>query len=276
VPVRQLVEQARAGNVRAATRLVSRLEDDPTLLPELFAGMADWPQPRLIVGLTGAPGVGKSTLADALITAWRQRNPQARIGVLAVDPSSPFTGGAVLGDRVRMMRHALDDKVFIRSLASRGHLGGLTLGIKGALRVMGLYGCDVVMIETVGVGQSEVEVAGVADITLIALAPGQGDGVQLLKAGLMEAGDVFVVNKADRPGADKLYSELVATLSMVGVVSRHASPEQLQGVGHTDVLNVPLPAEAFKAVAATGEGVAELAAIRRCSPPAARPACRPR
>jgi len=212
--VHQLVEQTRAGSARAASRLISMLENEPHRLPELFSGMGEWPQVRLVVGLTGPPGVGKSTLSEGLIASWRQRRPEARIGVLAVDPSSPFTGGAVLGDRVRMMKHATDRQVFIRSLANRGHLGGLTLGIKGSLRVMGLLGCDVVLIETVGVGQSEVEVVSVADLVAVILAPGQGDGVQMLKAGLMEAGDIFVINKADRDGADRLYAELRATLSM--------------------------------------------------------------
>jgi LAO/AO transport system kinase len=212
--VQQWVDAARGGSIRAATRLISTLEDDPARLPELFRGLAAWPQPRLVLGITGPPGVGKSTLVDALLATWRGRSPSSLLGVLAVDPSSPFTGGAILGDRVRMMGHSTDPRVFIRSLASRGHLGGLTLGIRGAIRVMGLVGCDVVLLETVGIGQSEVEVAGVADMTAVVLAPGQGDGVQMLKAGLMEAGDLFVVNKADRPGADRVAAELRATLTL--------------------------------------------------------------
>jgi LAO/AO transport system kinase len=208
-----------AGAVRPAARLMSILSDAPHRLPDVFHAAHLDPAcaprislPRLLVGITGAPGSGKSTLTDALIREFRRRHPEERLGVVAVDPSSPFTGGAVLGDRVRMMRHATDPNVFVRSMASRGHLGGLALGVKGVIRVMGLAGCEVVFVETVGVGQSEVEVAGVADIVMIVLAPGLGDSVQLLKAGLMEIGDVFVVNKADRPDATRLHGELLTML----------------------------------------------------------------
>lgn len=211
-----LVDQARGGSIRAATRLISFVENDPTGVAALFHGFSEWPAPRLVLGVTGPPGAGKSTLVDALLSAWRERDPAKRLGVLAVDPSSPFTGGAILGDRVRMMRHATDPMVFIRSLANRGHLGGLTLGIRGAVRVMALFGCDVIIVETVGIGQSEIEVASVADITMVVLAPGQGDGVQMLKAGVMEAGDVFVVNKADRADADRVVAELRSTLALTG------------------------------------------------------------
>jgi LAO/AO transport system kinase len=212
--MQQLVEQARGGSIRAASRLISLVENDPARIPELFSGLADWPQPRLVVGLTGAPGVGKSSVADRLIAVYRGRFPERRIGVLAVDPSSPVTGGAVLGDRIRMMSHATDPLVFIRSLSSHGQFGGLTLGVRGSLRVMGLVGCDVVLVETVGVGQSEVEVASVADVVCIVLAPGQGDGVQLLKAGLLEIGDLFIVNKSDCGGAELLERELAAALTL--------------------------------------------------------------
>jgi LAO/AO transport system kinase len=211
----QLVAGALAQDTRAAARLMSLMQNQPHRLPELFKAMAAHGatrEPRLILGVTGAPGSGKSTLTDALIAECRDRRPDSRIGVVAVDPSSPFTGGAVLGDRVRMMRHATDPQVFVRSLATRGHLGGLTLGVKGVTRVMGLIGCDTVIIETVGVGQSEVEVVGAADVVVVVLAPGQGDSIQMLKAGLMEIGDVFVVNKADRPGADALHAQLIAML----------------------------------------------------------------
>lgn len=202
------------GRVRAASRLMSIIQDNPACLPRLFHGMSTWPEPRLVMGITGPPGAGKSTLVDQLIGHYRERFPERKLGIIAVDPSSPFTGGAVLGDRVRMMRHANDDHVFIRSLASRGHLGGLTLGIKGICRIMGLAGCDLVLLETVGVGQNEAEVFGVADFSAIVLAPGQGDDIQMLKAGLMEAGDLFIINKADRDGADRMQSQLMATLRL--------------------------------------------------------------
>jgi len=208
------------GATRAAARLMTLVADEPTRLPELFHAAGGLPGlnpdrlalPHMLVGITGAPGSGKSTLTDAVVREFRRRRPDRRVGVIAVDPSSPFTGGAVLGDRVRMMRHATDPMVFVRSLASRGHLGGLALGVKGVVRVMGLLGCETVILETVGVGQSEVEVAGVADLVMIVLAPGLGDSVQLLKAGLMEIGDLFVVNKADRPGAERLHGDLLGML----------------------------------------------------------------
>jgi len=162
--------------------------------------------------LTGSPGVGKSTTTSALVSALRARGD--RLGVLAVDPSSPFSGGALLGDRVRMQEHALDRDVYIRSMASRGHLGGLAWSTPQALRVLDASGCDVVLVETVGVGQSEVEVAGTADTTVVLLAPGMGDGIQEAKAGILEIGDVYVVNKADRDGADATARELNHMLSL--------------------------------------------------------------
>jgi LAO/AO transport system kinase len=165
-----------------------------------------------VVGLTGSPGVGKSTSTSALVSAYRRRG--MRVGVLAVDPSSPFSGGALLGDRVRMQEHATDDGVFIRSMASRGHLGGLSWATPQALRVLSAAGCDVVLVETVGVGQAEVEVAGLADTTLVLLAPGMGDGIQAAKAGILEVADVFVVNKADRDGADSVVRDLRYMLSL--------------------------------------------------------------
>lgn len=203
-------------SLRACARLMSLLENAPERIPELYVGMGTWPEPALVLGLTGAPGVGKSSVLDVLIATLRRLHPQRRIGVLAVDPSSPFTGGAVLGDRVRMMRHATDQQVFIRSCASRGHLGGLSLGVRAQQRVLGLLGCDIVILETVGVGQSEVEVAQVADLVAVVLAPGQGDTIQLLKAGLMEAGDLFLINKSDRQGADQLYAQVLTSLTMAG------------------------------------------------------------
>ncbi|HEY3380730.1 MAG TPA: methylmalonyl Co-A mutase-associated GTPase MeaB [Vicinamibacterales bacterium] len=255
------------GSVRAAARLMSVVADQPQRLPEVYQATAGLDGgeaasvgllPRLLVGITGAPGAGKSTLTDALIREYRSRLPDRRIGVVAVDPSSPFTGGAVLGDRVRMMRHAIDPMVFVRSMASRGHLGGLALGVKGVVRIMALLGCDVVIIETVGVGQSEVEVAGVADVVMIVLAPGQGDSIQLLKAGLMEIGDVFVVNKADRPDAHRLHTELLATLR---IVQDTASPRLTRrpGLG-TDPPTFLVSAEVGRGVEELVDGLERLAA----------------
>jgi LAO/AO transport system kinase len=165
-----------------------------------------------VVGLTGSPGVGKSTTTSALVKELRSEGK--RVGVLAVDPSSPFSGGALLGDRVRMGDHALDDGVYIRSMASRGHLGGLAWTTPQALRVLDAAGFDVVLVETVGVGQSEVEVAGLADTTVVLLAPGMGDGIQAAKAGILEIADVFVVNKADREGADQTRRELRGMINL--------------------------------------------------------------
>jgi LAO/AO transport system kinase len=165
-----------------------------------------------VVGLTGSPGVGKSTSTSALVAAYRRRD--MKVGVLAVDPSSPFSGGALLGDRVRMQEHATDNGVFIRSMASRGHLGGLSWSTPQALRVLSAAGCDVVLVETVGVGQAEVEIASLADTTLVLLAPGMGDGIQAAKAGILEVADVFVVNKADRDGADSVVRDLRYMLSL--------------------------------------------------------------
>jgi LAO/AO transport system kinase len=212
-----LVQDVQAGNgraTRAAAQLMTAMIDEPHRLADLLSGSDAWPQPRLVLGVTGAPGSGKSTLVDHLTAELRDRHPERKVGIIAVDPSSPFTGGALLGDRVRMMRHASDPGVFIRSLATRGRLGGVALGVRGVIRVMGLAGCDVVIVETVGVGQSEVEIAQNADLVAIVLAPGQGDSVQMLKAGLMEAGDLFVVNKSDREGAAQLRAQLLATLAL--------------------------------------------------------------
>ena len=210
--VPELVERARAGEPRAVARLISAVEDRSTSAREISAALAPLTGRAHVVGITGSPGVGKSTSTSALVTALRQQG--ARVGVLAVDPSSPFSGGALLGDRVRMQDHALDDGVYIRSMASRGHLGGLSATAPQAIRVLDAAGCDVVLVETVGVGQSEVEIAGLADTTLVLLAPGMGDGIQAAKAGILAVGDVFVVNKADRDGAAATRRELRSVLSL--------------------------------------------------------------
>lgn len=210
--VPELVERARSGDARAVARLISLVEDASPLLREVMAGLAPHTGHAQIVGITGSPGVGKSTSTSALVTALRKAGK--RVGVLAVDPSSPFSGGALLGDRIRMQDHALDREVYIRSMASRGHLGGLSWTTPQALRVLDAAGCDVVLVETVGVGQSEVEIAGLADTTLVLLAPGMGDGVQAAKAGILEIGDVYVVNKADRDGAEQVRRELRTMISL--------------------------------------------------------------
>jgi LAO/AO transport system kinase len=210
--VPELVERARGGDARAVARLISLVEDASPLLREVMAGLAPYAGRAHVVGITGSPGVGKSTSTNALVTELRAAGK--RVGVLAVDPSSPFSGGALLGDRVRMQDHALDPDVYIRSMASRGHLGGLSWTTPQALRVLDAAGCEVILVETVGVGQSEVEIAGLADTTLVLLAPGMGDGIQAAKAGILEIGDLYVINKADREGADQVRRELRSMLAL--------------------------------------------------------------
>jgi LAO/AO transport system kinase len=182
------------------------VEDASPALREVAAALAPHTGHAQVLGLTGSPGVGKSTSTTALVRGLRAEG--RRVGVLAVDPSSPFSGGALLGDRVRMQDHAGDSGVYIRSMASRGHLGGLAWATPQALRVLDAAGCDVVLIETVGVGQSELEIASLADTTLVLVAPGMGDGIQAAKAGILEVADIFVVNKADRDGADQTVRDL--------------------------------------------------------------------
>ncbi|MGY1808064.1 methylmalonyl Co-A mutase-associated GTPase MeaB [Blastococcus sp. SYSU D00669] len=212
--VPDLVARARQGDARAVARLISLVEDASPALREVAVALAPHAGGAQVIGLTGSPGVGKSTTTTALVRAFRQAGK--RVGVLAVDPSSPFSGGALLGDRVRMQDHAGDSGVFIRSMASRGHLGGLAWATPQALRVLDAAGCDVVLVETVGVGQSELEIASLADTTLVLVAPGMGDGIQAAKAGILEVADVFVVNKADRDGAEQTVRDLRYMLSLGG------------------------------------------------------------
>lgn len=217
-----LVARAREGSPRAVAQLLSLVEDDGPRVREVAAALAPHTGRARVVGLTGPPGVGKSTTTSALVTALRADG--RRVGVLAVDPSSPFSGGALLGDRVRMGEHAGDPGVFIRSMATRGHLGGLAAATPRALRVLDAAGCDVVLVETVGVGQSELEVVALADTTVVLLAPGMGDGVQAAKAGILEVADVFVVNKADRDGADATVRELRHMMTMGAEASSWRRP----------------------------------------------------
>ncbi|KQV23692.1 MULTISPECIES: methylmalonyl Co-A mutase-associated GTPase MeaB [unclassified Kitasatospora] len=239
IDVPTLVEQAREGRPRAVARLISLVENAAPQLREAMAALAPYTGQAYTVGLTGSPGVGKSTSTSALVSAYRRLGK--RVGVLAVDPSSPFSGGALLGDRVRMQEHATDPEVFIRSMATRGHLGGLSWTAPQALRVLDGAGCEVILVETVGVGQSEVEVAAQADTTVVLLAPGMGDGIQAAKAGILEIGDVFVVNKADRDGADATARELNHMLGL----------GESRGAGDW---RPPI----VKTVAARGEGIDEV------------------
>lgn len=244
-----LVDAAAAGDRRALARLLTLVEQGG----DTAAAVARVVHPRggatATVGITGAPGAGKSTLVSALVAHMRAPRDEVdgkppRIAVLAVDPSSPFSGGAILGDRVRMGEHALDDGVFIRSMATRGHLGGLALSTPEAVRVLDATGYGWVLIETVGVGQVEVEVAGAADTTVVVLNPGWGDAIQANKAGLMEVADLFVINKSDRPGADDTRRDL----------------EQMLDLGDRGPWRPPV----VDTVGTTGEGVGELFdALRR-------------
>jgi LAO/AO transport system kinase len=230
-------EQVLAGDLRAAARLMRDLDDDrPGARAELAALYARGGG-AFVVGITGHPGVGKSTLVDALIARYRAAGE--RVGVVAVDPSSPFSGGALLGDRIRMQRHATDDGVFIRSLATRGQLGGLSRSTTATVAVLDAAGFPIIFVETVGVGQSEIDVVGAADVVVVVTAPGLGDGVQALKAGLLEIADVLVVNKADREGADRTLADLTTMLQIAERPARpgepaHAAPALLRAVATRD------------------------------------------
>lgn len=208
----ELLDAARSGDRAALGRLLSLVERGGPDAREVGRICFPGGQPDHVVGITGAPGAGKSTLTDRLIGAARAGG--AQVGVLAIDPSSPYSGGAILGDRIRMQSHALDEGVFVRSMATRGHLGGLALAAPEAIRVLAASGRSLILVETVGVGQVEVEVAGAADTTVVVVNPGWGDAVQAAKAGLLEVADVFAINKADRPGADEARRDLKAMLDM--------------------------------------------------------------
>lgn len=207
-----MIKEIRRGNARAIAKAISLVENDSAAAQPLMRQVFAWRKDAVVLGITGAPGTGKSTLVDQLIG--RLRAAGRKIGIVAVDPSSPFSGGAILGDRIRMMRHSVDADVFIRSMATRGHLGGLAKATGEAIAILEAAGKDYILVETVGVGQDEVEVVKLADLVLVVLTPDAGDEIQAFKAGIMEIADIFVINKADHPGADKMERQLRAMLDL--------------------------------------------------------------
>jgi LAO/AO transport system kinase len=210
--IQEVVERILAGEVRTAARLMRELDDGKPEAREILKAIYRHSGRAHIIGITGSPGVGKSTLTDRLIHYLRQTGKT--VGVVAVDPTSPFSGGAILGDRIRMQRHALDEGVFIRSLATRGHFGGLTASARAVITVLDAMGKDYILVETVGVGQDEVEIAATAYTTLVVTVPGMGDDIQAIKAGILEVADILVINKADREGASRTYQELLQMLEL--------------------------------------------------------------
>ncbi len=206
------VDKVIAGDVRTVARLIRDIDDRVPEVREILKALYSHTGNAYVVGVTGAPGVGKSTLVDQMVA--HLRKAEKTVGVLAVDPTSPFTGGAILGDRIRMQRHSLDEGVYIRSLATRGHFGGLTQSTRSAIDVLDAMGKDYILVETVGVGQDEVDVVKSAQTTIIVVIPGMGDDIQAIKAGILEVGDIFVINKADREGADKTLNELRQMIDM--------------------------------------------------------------
>ncbi len=234
--VTALAEGVVRGDVRAMARAISRVEDGHPDAAALIAALFPRAGRSLVIGVTGPPGAGKSTLVDRLAAHYRRLG--RTVGIVAVDPSSPYTGGAILGDRIRMQAHAIDPGVFIRSMATRGHLGGLAAATAHVLTILAAGGRELILVETVGVGQDEVDIVSLADVSLVMLVPGLGDEVQALKAGIMEIADVFVVNKADREGVDRVTAEIQSMLSMASHDARRP--------------------EIVKTVAQSGEGTAEL------------------
>jgi LAO/AO transport system kinase len=221
-----LAEQVLAGNIRAAARLMRDIDDGRPQAIEELKKLYPCTGNAFIIGITGPPGAGKSTLVDQLTASFRGRGN--KVGIVAVDPTSPFTGGAILGDRIRMNRHSCDEGVFIRSLATRGALGGLSRSTSDVALVMDALGMDIIIIETVGVGQDEVDIVKEAHTTCVVMVPGLGDDIQAIKAGILEIGDIFVVNKADRDGADRTARELSAMLEMRNTAAGSWSPQVMK------------------------------------------------
>lgn len=210
----QLIQKALAGDPRSIAKLITLIEGESSFSQDLMKRIYPYSGKAHVIGVTGSPGAGKSTLVDKMIT--RFKNEGKKVGIIAVDPSSPFTGGAILGDRLRMQRHAVDPDVFIRSMGTRGSLGGVSRATHEAALILDACGKDIIVIETVGVGQSEVDIVQIADTVCLVLVPGMGDDVQIMKAGIMEIADIFVINKADREGADKIATEVNMMLDLAG------------------------------------------------------------
>ena len=245
------MERLRAGDMRALARAISLVENEAAETPALLSACFRQQRQALRIGITGAPGAGKSTLVDRMARAYRQQG--RTVGVVAVDPSSPFTGGALLGDRIRFQEHHGDAGFYARSMATRGSLGGLALATADVSLVMEAAGKEILLIETVGVGQDEVEIARLADITLLVLVPGMGDDVQSLKAGVMEIADLYIVNKADREGADRVEQEIRAMQSLGGTATGWVAPV-VRTVGTTGQGVDALVAEIARAEAWLAEG----------------------
>ena len=212
VDIKETVEKILCGDVRTAAKLIRDIDDDIASSRQILKALYSHTGKAYVIGISGFPGVGKSTLVDQMIEAYSASGKS--LGVLAVDPTSPFSGGAILGDRVRMQRHGTDPGVFIRSLATRGHFGGLTRSTRSVIDVLDAMGKDIILVETVGVGQDEVDIVTTAHTTIIVLIPGMGDDIQAIKAGILEVADIFVINKADRDGLNKTINELQAMLDM--------------------------------------------------------------
>ena len=251
--IAEFVQRVRAGEIRALSRAISAVEDHTPESNELLKALFPHSGSAVLLGFTGAPGAGKSTLVDQVAKIYRQQGKT--IGIVAVDPTSPFSGGAILGDRIRMQSHHADPGIFIRSMATRGSLGGLASTTADVATVLDASGRDVVMIETVGVGQDEVDIVRLADVTIVVLVPGMGDDVQTIKAGIMEIADIFVINKADRDGADRVEREIRALQT---ITPSRAKPARAGGPEMATPMNDTWTPPIVKTVASTGAGIEDL------------------